>query len=66
MTMVEHPDIRMIQMTGYPTDYEETDGYICPVCGREAYEHVFRSDGEVIGCDQCVECVHYWEMESEK
>ena len=32
----------------------EPDFY-CPVCGKETYEAVFVSGGEVIGCDNCVE-----------
>lgn len=29
--------------------------YYCPICGKEVYETVFVSDGEVIGCENCAE-----------
>ena len=37
-------------------DCEPDIHYYCPICNMEAYETVFvNSDGEVIGCDNCVE-----------
>lgn len=30
--------------------------YYCPICGHEVYETVFvDNDGDVIGCENCVE-----------
>ena len=33
---------------------------ICPVCGEEC-SWVFVSDGDVVGCDNCVEQVEAWD-----
>lgn len=35
--------------------YEEPKPYFCPVCGKEVEEFVYQTDGEIIGCESCVE-----------
>lgn len=27
----------------------------CPVCGQEVYEHLYRLNKIIVGCDQCIE-----------
>ncbi len=28
---------------------------VCPVCGEEPEDRLYKFNGEVIGCDQCIE-----------
>lgn len=51
------PDIRMTEETGYPTDVRWP---VCPVCGENC-RWIYKKDGEVIGCDECVEECDAWE-----
>lgn len=58
MMNIEHPDITEMRKTGYPRGYVEPEPVRCPVCGREVEQYIFQDrDGEVFGCDQCVESV---------
>ncbi len=43
-------------------EYEMTPFY-CPVCGEEVYEVVYKRDGIIIGCDQCIDETEFWEEE---
>ncbi len=54
----DHPAIRQAEMDGTP----EYIGPHCPVCGA-ACELVYRSGGEVLGCDFCVTTMDAWEEE---
>lgn len=54
----DHSAIRQAEMDGTP----EYTGPHCPVCG-EACELVYRSGGEVLGCDFCVTTMDAWEEE---
>ena len=54
----DHPTIRQAELEGVP----EYIGPHCPVCG-EACELVYRSGGEVLGCDFCVTTMDAWEEE---
>ena len=42
----------------------------CPVCGSTTYIDIYKGDGEVIGCDDCVKYIpaeEWWdELEEEK
>lgn len=63
MEHIEHPDIRHIQLTGYPRGHEEPEPYICPECGKEPSEYIYRDrHGDIIGCDRCVTTQEYWEV----
>ena len=31
------------------------EAIICPVCGEEPEEYLYKRDGDVIGCDQCID-----------
>ena len=39
---------------------ENYDSPICPVCGEEC-ETLYLQDGNVIGCDSCIETKDAWE-----
>lgn len=53
--MLEDPAITRTMMTGYPyPECDETPDPRCPCCG-EICETIYRSDGEIIGCDKCIE-----------
>ena len=40
---------------------------VCPICGEEC-EWIFKKDGDVIGCDNCVEQVSSdtWQLNEEE
>ena len=55
----DHPYIRAVEWEGIA----ECAGPHCPVCGA-ACEQVYRNnDGDVFGCDVCVNVMDAWEME---
>lgn len=39
---------------------------LCPICGEEVTEHLFRRDGEIVGCDQCIDIVDVEDYEEER
>lgn len=41
---------------------KETDEYQCPVCGHPVDEKVYILHGAVVGCDQCIREVSFWEV----
>ena len=43
-------------------DCTPTPHYYCPVCGKEVFETVFLNDGEIIGCENCVETREPYEV----
>ena len=49
---------------GAEADYNSV---FCPVCGEEC-EFIFKKDGDVIGCENCVEQISadYWHNEEEE
>lgn len=56
----DHPVIQNMERTGYP-DGKEPNFPHCPVCGNEC-DTVYRNiDGEVVGCDVCLEVNEAWE-----
>ena len=53
--MLEDPAITRTMRTGYPyPECDEVPDPRCPCCG-DICEKVFVSDGEIIGCDNCIE-----------
>lgn len=38
---------------------------ICPACGEECNTYYYK-DGEIIGCDQCVDTKDAWEVMIDK
>ena len=49
--LADAPWIREAEMFGPP----EGDDIYCPVCGEENPEKFFTVNGEVLGCDCCVQ-----------
>ena len=45
-----------------PPEYHEPE---CPVCGEEC-EIIYKQDGKVIGCDQCIDSEDAYDWYEEK
>ena len=61
--MIEHPDISAALATGYPR-CAPTELPLCPVCGEACYTIYLRYDGEVVGCECCIDVASstdWWE-----
>ena len=58
----DHPVIRNMELTGHP-DGRESEPECCPLCGGEC-EKIYkrREDGEIAGCDLCLEETEPWEV----
>lgn len=54
MDIPDHPDIRMMERYGTLHPEEEEFVPYCPVCGKECETVYTDNDGDVIGCDCCV------------
>lgn len=53
-----------IQAPWVGKESEAADYPICPVCGSdEAETFFFAKSGECFGCDKCVTCRDYYELE---
>ena len=50
---MQHPDITRIEKFGCINEPDESE-VRCPVCGKLC-ERFFKSDGDVLGCDRCIE-----------
>ena len=61
----DHPVIRNMEHTGYP-DGKEPVEYRCPICGFDAENYYVSRRHEVIGCENCIETVPYYEIETEE
>ena len=58
----DHPVIRNLERTGYP-DGKEPEYPRCPICGAEC-ETIYRDkDGDIFGCDECVDTKDAWDVE---
>lgn len=57
--ILDHPDIRRAEATGYPE--KEREYPICPVCGAGT-DTFYKCDEEIVGCDECVTAVDAWEV----
>ena len=44
---------------------KEPDPFYCPICYAEVGEHVYKADGEIIGCESCVDVVSVDDIERE-
>lgn len=56
----DHPEIESAMRTGYPS-WMQTDTPVCPVCGEET-ETYYAINGDVVGCENCVDEVSAWEV----
>lgn len=54
---IQHPDITAREKYGVP----EAEPICCPLCGEEC-ETFYRADGEIVGCDMCIEAVEAYEL----
>ena len=57
---LQHPDITRLEKYGMPED----PPIYCPFCGEEC-EKFYKRDGEVIGCDMCIDIVDAYTEETE-
>lgn len=49
-------------------DYKEEPEaklYSCPHCGTYQFSYLYKQDGEVIGCTECVSSVDLWEVQDD-
>lgn len=53
---IQHPDITFMEKYGG----HEAEEITCPICGY-ACETFYKHDGEIIGCDICVDKVDAYE-----
>lgn len=56
---IQHPDITRAEKYGMP----EEPTVCCPICGEEC-DTFYKSDGEIIGCNMCVDVVDAYSDES--
>lgn len=56
------PWIRDAELNGYPSD----DPVKCPVCGQECETLYCANDGDVFGCDQCVDEIEAWKWAEDR
>lgn len=57
------PWIRNAEATGYD---REPRFPRCPICDEECDEIYKNQDGEVVGCDNCIEAYSAWEWQEEQ
>ena len=58
----DHPVIQNMERTGYPDGKEPTYPH-CPVCSAECDTIYKNSDGDIVGCDECISTADAWEAE---
>ena len=56
----DHPVIQNMERTGYPDGKEHTYPH-CPVCSAECDTIYKNSDGDIVGCDECISTADAWE-----
>lgn len=57
--MRDDPIIESLEETGLPP-WNDGRTPICPICG-ESCRWIYKKDGEVLGCDICIEECDAWE-----
>lgn len=60
---LEHPDITRMNKFG-TLSTEDEKPIFCPICGEEC-ESFYKLDGDIVGCDMCVEKVDAYEEMTE-
>ena len=58
MFNIQTPDITKMEIWGTLNPTEENPK--CPICGEECYTF-YKQDGEILGCDICVDKVDAYE-----
>ena len=59
MQIPDHPDIQRMERDGV----EPAEEYNCPHCGSTEFTFLYKQDGEVIGCTDCICGVEVWELD---
>lgn len=60
MQLPDDPIVMNMMRTGHPDGKEEPQP-ICPVCGEEC-DTLFLNDGQIVGCENCVETRSAWDL----
>lgn len=60
---LEHPDITRMNKYGTLSTEDEKPVF-CPICGEEC-ESFYKLDGQIVGCDMCIEKVDAYEEMTE-
>lgn len=60
---LEHPDITRMNIFGTLSNEDEIEVF-CPICGEQC-DTLFKRDGEIVGCEMCVEKVDAYEEMTE-
>lgn len=62
--MQDDPIIRALESTGLPpwTKPDELKQPRCPVCNEECETIYLNSDGDPVGCDECLTAYDAWEV----
>ena len=55
---IQHPAITMAELTGY--QYGDPKWPRCPICNKECETVYWSKQGEVVGCDECLETMDAW------
>lgn len=58
---MDHPQITKAIQTGYP--HGEPTYPHCPVCGYECSDIYKNENGDIVGCDECIQVTDAWEVE---
>ena len=61
MQIPDDPIIHAMQRTGFPP-WHKNEEPRCPCCGSDC-STVYKVDGEIVGCDNCVNSFDAWDEE---
>lgn len=57
-----HPVIQNMERTGYPDGKAPVYPH-CPVCGKECGTIYHDREGDIFGCDECIQTTDAWSTE---
>lgn len=60
----DHPTVRNLLRTGYPDGHGPKE-ITCPTCESAPERFYENMDGIIIGCESCLTCRYYDELETE-
>lgn len=55
----DHPDIARCLCTGYAHPLKAAP--TCPICGEEVDEYYKDNEGDIVGCENCLQRTDAWE-----
>lgn len=59
----DHPIIRNLERTGLPhPEIDEDEEPICPVCGEACSTAFLDSNGDALGCENCIQRKDAWDF----